>query len=115
MLKIEEVRQKLWDQRKALLQDAVQLEDELLWLETDVESESVERGQNENTIRMLSRLDDRQKAELEEIHKALTKIATGTYGSCDVCGQGIPWSRLEALPTAVTCLACAQAYERMPS
>ena len=64
----------------------MQLEDELLWLETDIESESVERGQNENTIRLLSLLDDRQKVELEEIHKALTKIATGSYGSCDVCG-----------------------------
>jgi len=115
MLRTEEVRQKLLDQRKALFQDVAQLEDELRWLETDVESESVERGQNENTIRLLSRLDDRQKAELEEIHKALTKIATGTYGSCDVCGRPIPWSRLEALPAAVTCRACAQAHERMPS
>lgn len=88
MLKIEEVRQQLLDQRKALFRDVVQMEDELLWLETDIEPESVERGQNENTIRLLTRLDDRQKAELEEIHRALTKIATGTYGSCDVCGQG---------------------------
>ena len=115
MLKIEEVRQKLLGQRKALFRDVAQLEDELLWLETDVESESVERGQTETSIRILSRLDDRQKVELEEIHKALTKIATGTYGSCDVCGQAIPWSRLEALPAAVTCLPCAQARERMPS
>lgn len=115
MLRIEEMRQKLLDQRKALFRDVAQLEDELLWLETDVESESVERGQTETSIRILSRLDDRQKVELEEIHKALTKIATGTYGSCDVCGQAIPWSRLEALPAAVTCLTCAQAREQMPS
>ena len=115
MLRIEELRKKLLDQRKALFRDVVQMEDELLWLETDVEPESVERGQNENTIRLLSRLDDRQKAELEEIHRALTKMATGTYGSCDVCGQAIPSSRLEAFPAAVTCLTCAQARERMPS
>jgi RNA polymerase-binding protein DksA len=114
-LKIEEVRQTLLAQRKALFRDVAQLEDELLWLETDIESELVERGQNENTIRVLSRLDDRQKAELEEIHRALTKVATGTYGSCDVCGQAIPSSRLEALPAAVTCMTCAQARERMPS
>lgn len=51
---------------QSAFQDVAQLEDELLWLERDVESESIERGQNEDTIRMLSRLDDRQKAELEE-------------------------------------------------
>ena len=115
MLRIQEVRQKLLDQRKALFRDVAQLEDELLWLETDVEPESVECGQNDNTIRLLAGLDDRQKTELEEIHRALTKIATGTYGSCDVCGQAIPCSRLDALPAAVTCLTCAQVRERMPS
>ena len=115
MLRIEELRQKLLDQHKALFREAVQIEDELLWLETEVEPESVERGQNENTIRLLARLDDRQKTELEEIHRALTKIATGTYGSCDVCGQAIPCSRLEALAAAVTCLSCAQVRERMLS
>ena len=65
--------------------------------------------------RLLARLDDRQKAEIEEIDRALGKIARGEYGRCETCGQPISWSRLEALPTAVTCLPCAEAREQTPS
>lgn len=114
MSTVEELRQKLLEQRKALFRDVAQMEDELLWLETDVEPELIERSQDENIIRLLSRLDDRQKAELEEIHRALTKIATGNYGFCDDCGKPIPWARLEALPAAATCLPCAEQRERKP-
>ena len=67
LLTLEEFRRKLLDQREALFRDVVQMEEELLWLEMDVEGESVERGQEE-TI----------KAELEENHRALRKTATGS-------------------------------------
>ena len=115
MLPIEELRMKLLKQRLAIFRDVAQIEDDLLWLETDVEPEAEERGQDENVIRLLARLDDRQKAEIEEIDRALGKISRGEYGRCEACGKPIPWSRLEALPTAVTCLPCGEAREQTPS
>jgi len=115
MLPIEELRMKLLKQRLAIFRDVAQIEDDLLWLETDVEPEVEERAQDENVIRLLARLDDRQKAEIEEIDRALGKIARGEYGRCEACGKPISWSRLEALPTAVTCLPCGEAREQTPS
>ncbi|MED1602824.1 TraR/DksA C4-type zinc finger protein [Alkalihalophilus marmarensis] len=45
-------------------------------------------------------LDQHSKDELEEINQALAAIEDGTYGICEVCGEPIPFERLEALPTA---------------
>ena len=44
MLPISELRQKLLRLRRSLFQEVAHLEEDLLWLETDKESELVERG-----------------------------------------------------------------------
>jgi DnaK suppressor protein len=41
---------------------------------------------------------------LAEIERAEQKIADGTYGTCDVCGDDIAPARLEARPWANHCL-----------
>ena len=114
MLPIRALQSKLLRQRHTLLREVAHLEEELLWLETDVESELVERGQDEVLIRLLARLDDQQKAEIEAIDRALGKIANGDYGRCETCGKAIPLARLEALPMAASCLPCRETRERLP-
>lgn len=47
--------------------------------------------------------------ELHGIDEALQRIGLGTYGICERCGQAIAEGRLEALPAAVLCIACAEA------
>jgi len=42
-----------------------------------------------------------------QVLKALEKIETGTYGTCEVGGEEIPEARLEANPSATTCVAHA--------
>lgn len=44
--------------------------------------------------------------EVEEIDHALTKLAAGTYGTCERCGQAIPKPRLKAIPHARLCISC---------
>jgi DnaK suppressor protein len=41
---------------------------------------------------------------LAEIEAALERVHGGTYGTCEVCGARIPDGRLEARPTARTCV-----------
>lgn len=115
MLPVEDIRKKLLTQRRTLFRQAAQTEDELLWLETDVESEVQERGQGEKMVQLLDRLDERMKAEIESIDRALVKLGTARYGKCEQCGRDIPQSRLEALPAAALCMACAQAGENKAS
>ncbi|MCW0215381.1 MAG: TraR/DksA C4-type zinc finger protein [Pseudonocardia sp.] len=47
------------------------------------------------------------RADLEALDRAAGRLGSGTYGSCATCGNPIPDERLEALPAAETCLACA--------
>ena len=51
-------------------------------------------------------LSAQAQAAVEEIDRALEKIAAGTYGLCEQCGQPIPKARLRALPYAALCVAC---------
>jgi DnaK suppressor protein len=46
---------------------------------------------------------------LAEIDAALERVEAGSYGLCEICGEPIAPGRLEARPTARTCIACAQA------
>ena len=49
---------------------------------------------------VLSKLE----AQFNDIKIALEKIKKGTYGKCEVGGEDIPENRLEANPSARTCI-----------
>lgn len=113
MLPLQDFRANLLAQRRDLFRQVAQTEEDLLWLETDVEREGNERGQTETMVRLLDRLDEREKREIEAIDLALVRIETGSYGRCQGCGKDIPVARLQALPTATTCLSCGEAREAL--
>ena len=47
------------------------------------------------------------QGRLTEIDAALERVARSTYGTCERCGRSIAPARLEARPTARTCVECA--------
>ncbi len=50
---------------------------------------------------------DRLQQTLSDVKRARAKLDQQTYGFCDRCYEPIPAARLEALPWAVRCVACA--------
>jgi YteA family regulatory protein len=56
-------------------------------------------------------LRDNAIIQLQKIEDALQKIADGTYGRCNICGQEIPAERLEAAPETTLCLDCRKEFE----
>jgi RNA polymerase-binding transcription factor DksA len=44
--------------------------------------------------------------DMAQVDRALDRLANGSYGLCDDCGQLIPPKRLEARPTATLCVTC---------
>ena len=52
----------------------------------------------------LSTLLDQARRHLEEVEAAVSRVGSGAYGSCGVCGETIAPARLEARPSASTCL-----------
>lgn len=55
---------------------------------------------------------DRLQATLAEVVRAQAKLTEGTHGTCDACGGPIAAARLEAMPWATRCVACAAAATR---
>lgn len=49
---------------------------------------------------------------LDQAIRARHRLAVGSYGLCESCGQQIAEGRLRAQPRATLCLACKQAQER---
>jgi len=66
----------------------------------DTSQVTAERGEAEVVATTL-------RETLSEIEAALTKLEAGTYGACATCGSVIDPLRLEAMPAATQCIACA--------
>jgi DnaK suppressor protein len=45
---------------------------------------------------------------LKEVESALKRVASGTYGLCEGCGEDITPNRLKAIPWARYCLTCEE-------
>ncbi len=109
-----ELERVLTARRRELLAQKERLETDLHALRDELESELVERGQEETIARTLEKLDDRERVELEAIDRALSRVAAGRYGTCVRCAQPIVVERLRALPWAETCVECAEAMHARP-
>ena len=69
--------------------------------EIDVADELESLGENTAIVSKL-------EAQYNDINTALEKIKNGTYGKCEVGGEDIPEDRLEANPSARTCIEHAK-------
>lgn len=58
---------------------------------------------------VLEGLETSALQETAQIEAALARIAAGTYGACEACGEPIDEKRLAALPYAARCIECAGA------
>lgn len=66
---------------------------------------SVEQDVNVTTASVRSRM-------LRQIDYALERVAGGTYGECQACGEQISLNRLKAIPWAEYCLDCEEKRSR---
>lgn len=55
----------------------------------------------------LGALIEQAERHVTDVRAALARVEGGRYGLCERCGRRIPPERLEARPTAHTCVGCA--------
>ena len=53
------------------------------------------------------------RMQLADIDAARSRMRSGQYGVCLDCQQAIPFSRLQAYPTAIRCTACQSRHEHL--
>nr|WP_320013754.1 TraR/DksA C4-type zinc finger protein [uncultured Desulfobacter sp.] len=61
---------------------------------------------------MTLRFRTRESSLIKKVLLALDRIAKGTYGECEICGEPISLKRLEARPVTTKCISCKEAEER---
>ncbi|HEV3257610.1 MAG TPA: TraR/DksA family transcriptional regulator [Gemmataceae bacterium] len=113
-------RQRLFDLRTRLNGDVSHLADEALRKNqkeasgnlssmpihmADIGSDNFEQ---EFTLNLLAN----EEQVLEQIAAALERLNDGTFGRCEECRGEIPRARLNVLPYARYCIACARKLEQ---
>ncbi len=73
--------------------------------------DSEERASELANRETLEQLGEGTEIELRQIDRALSRLDAGKYGTCEQCGGPIVKARLELLPFATHCLACAAKSE----
>jgi len=73
----------------------------------DFAEQAVQRQNDE----VLQGLLQEAEAGLLAVRHALTRLEEGRYGQCLGCGEPIQLARLQAMPAAELCLACATARD----
>jgi DnaK suppressor protein len=113
---LKTVRTQLVDDVKRLAGELAEVEGDLAGMiensgegagndQADVGSASFERDQEMVIV-------NNARDMLEQSQHALERIADGSYGQCEICGNAIGKNRLMAFPRATLCLSCKQREER---
>jgi DnaK suppressor protein len=113
---VKAVKAQLGDDVERLTGELAEVEEDLAGLiensgdgagndQADVGSASFERDQEMVIV-------NNARDMLEQSQHALERIADGTYGQCEICGNAIGKNRLMAFPRATLCLSCKQREER---
>ncbi|RMF37257.1 MAG: TraR/DksA family transcriptional regulator [Alphaproteobacteria bacterium] len=105
MRPVAEYVKRLKDRRSWLRARLSQLEQDL---DAPAPSDSQERAIEREGDEVLESLGSAGLDELRAIDAALARVEQGTFGICVECGEEIEEGRLDIVPHAALCSACAR-------
>jgi len=108
---MERFKTRLEGSKHRLLVGSIKTKAEDASVDADDLPDEMDAAASEHSHSLLLRLRDREKSLLGKIESALERLANGSFGTCDRCGQEIPLSRLEARPMTTLCLDCKEEEE----
>lgn len=108
----ERARETLLDLKQQLAERVARTHKHIYERDERVSADFAEQSVEMENQELVMSLDAEGKQELKMINAALARIDDGTYGDCIRCGKAISAERLDALPYASLCIACAQAEEK---
>lgn len=100
------------EQKAALQARRASLQARLARIKRDVtrghSGDSAEQAQERENDEVVDAIGNETRQSLLAVQVALDKIASGTYGECEACGEAIGIDRLQAIPEATRCVGCAE-------
>ena len=106
---LEAVRRDLSWLREQLVQRLQRIRDDAAHRLAPLSADAGDRAQETENDEVLQRLEQSASALIGQYQRAIERIDQGRYGTCEDCGLAIEPDRLEALPQATRCKACAGA------
>ena len=101
----EELKKEL-EERRSLMQSR------LASIKRDVtqghSGDSAEQAQERENDEVVDAIGNETAQSIRSVTAALERIADGSYGICESCGEKIGPARLEIVPEATRCVACAE-------
>ena len=101
----------LLEERKALIAKANKTLSEEAALDVNELPDEIDQASAEYNQSFIFRLRDREKYYLSKIDRALKKIDSGEFGTCEECSESISAKRLEARPVTTLCIRCKEEQE----
>jgi DnaK suppressor protein len=105
---LEELKEKLLGIQQGMNDDEQERAEE----QRDTQLDSGDLSQEIFTREMDATIEEQVSRRLEDVERALEKVADGSYGICDDTGEEIPRGRLEAVPEAIRTVEAQQSFER---
>lgn len=106
------IRERLLARREELLTRAQRARDDLQRTNDALSPDFAEQATQRENDDVLGAIEFSAREELSQIGRALQRLEQGEYGICVRCGAEIDPGRLEAVPHAELCPACARREER---
>ena len=115
-LDVKRFKTLLLDKRHELLKNITKLDTGMIRPMAEsmpqVPSHPAEAGTDTFELDNNAGLMEREREIFKDVDCALERLEQGTYGYCEQCNKRIPKVRLEAIPWARLCLACAEAVDK---
>lgn len=108
MQEYETIRQQLLARQTAIQSRLQKISHDVQHINEPLNADFAEQAVQRENDEVLDALDNSIRAEFAQIQATLKQLDNGTYGLCESCGKPIPVKRLEALPHASRCVACAE-------
>ncbi|MEA1926040.1 MAG: TraR/DksA C4-type zinc finger protein [Patescibacteria group bacterium] len=111
---LEELKQKLLDEKKQLENELAQLADKEGEGEYEAKYEDYGRTEEDNAEEVEAytaniSITETLEKNLKDVNDALKRMKNGKYGICEKCGKKkIRVERLKAYPAARSCIVCAE-------
>lgn len=110
--KYEEIKKELEKQKSALLAEAGIILGGGLNPGSENYSDLGDQATAVADQNFLLRIKEREQKLLKKIDEALERIAAGTFGICENCGNEISSKRLLARPVTTLCIECKTRQEQ---
>lgn len=97
---------------RSLQKRLADLEHRLSRIKSDVtqehSSDSAEQAQERENDEVVDAIGGETRVAIAATRAALERLANGSYGQCESCGEPIAPARLLAMPEATRCIDCAE-------